>query len=288
MNRRSFLICSLMVCLCRGAAGAPPDSVARMVSDVESIQAGQPFAIGVLIALPGKWHTYWMNPGDSGMAPEMEWRLPEGFTAGPIQWPCPRRFDESSLVTFGYERQVLLFREIQPPANLATGRTFAIQVRASWLICDGMCVPRTASLELALPSRAERATVSAAQPLFAQAREEVPLADPAWTFRTVADEKTVTLCVKPPAGVSDRAMARCLFYPAQRDLVNYGPQTWARQGSEFCLGMDRFAGAGALPGRLAGVLVVPCRWPSHAMAKAVDVALPSRARDGAAAGDGSR
>ena len=288
MSSRNFLIWILVGCLGRGAGGAPPQSQARLVSEVQSIHAGQPFTVGVLIDLPDEWHTYWVNPGDSGMAPEIEWRLPEGFTAGPIEWPCPRRFDESSLVTFGYERQALFFREIQPPAYLAQGRMFPIQVRVSWLICDGICVPQTASLELVLPSRAERAAVSAAQPLLARAREEVPAVDPAWAFRTVTDAKTVTLCVTPPAGISARTMARCLFYPAQRNLVNYTPRSWARQGGEFCLSMERFAGAGTTPDRLVGVLLVPRRWPLHAVAKAVDAALTWQGRQSAAGGDGNR
>ena len=39
---------------------------------------------------PG-WHTYWMNPGDSGEPPRIEWALPTGFTAGDIVWPHPER-----------------------------------------------------------------------------------------------------------------------------------------------------------------------------------------------------
>ena len=44
------------------------------------------------------WHTYWQNPGDSGLPTTLEWKLPAGVEAGPIEWPAPRVLPVGPLV----------------------------------------------------------------------------------------------------------------------------------------------------------------------------------------------
>ncbi|NBT64243.1 MAG: hypothetical protein EBT32_01965 [Betaproteobacteria bacterium] len=51
---------------------------------------------------PG-WHTYWINPGDSGLASRIEWTLPSGWTAPQAYWPMPKRIPVGPLMNFGYE-----------------------------------------------------------------------------------------------------------------------------------------------------------------------------------------
>jgi DsbC/DsbD-like thiol-disulfide interchange protein len=230
---------------------------AELVAEVESIQPGTPFMAGILFTLPEHWHTYWLNPGDSGMAPELKWQLPKGFTAGPILWPTPKRFDESSAASLGYEKEVLLLREIRPPADLVVGRDYTFEVTAAWLVCKDVCIPRTGRLPLALPALAEPPVASAKwQSLFTRAKHEVPVADSGWKFRALADNETVSLCVIPPADVAAGDLAKAEFFPAQPDLVEYGPQTWAKSKTEYCLSMKRISGGGPLPARLEGVFVV--------------------------------
>src|SRR5690349_11855167 len=52
---------------------------AELVSEVESIQPGQPFWVALRLKMEEHWHTYWQNPGDSGLATKITWNLPEGF-----------------------------------------------------------------------------------------------------------------------------------------------------------------------------------------------------------------
>ena len=259
---------------------AQPPSQARLIAEVETVQVGVPFSLGVLISLPEGWHTYWLNPGDAGMPPTMEWRLPEGFTAGPMRWPAPRRFDEPPLTAFGYAREVLLFRDITPPGNLATGRTFRIEVNASWLVCDDICVPRTGQLELTLGARAEAPVMSAQwEPVFARARRELPAADPAWAFTASADDKALWLQVVPPPAIRPDVLTRAAFFPAARDLVQYGAGAWTRSGKAYRLRMERISGGGSLPARLEGVLTLPKKDNEAAKALAVDAALaPTNSR----------
>ena len=62
----------------------------ELVTDTIQAEAGRPFSIGLRIKMDEGWHTYWENPGDSGLATNIDWELPEGFTAAPIQWPFPQ------------------------------------------------------------------------------------------------------------------------------------------------------------------------------------------------------
>jgi thiol:disulfide interchange protein DsbD len=59
------------------------------VSESDAVAPGKTFWIGLRQTIAPGWHTYWINPGDSGEPPQIEWALPAGFSAGDIAWPHP-------------------------------------------------------------------------------------------------------------------------------------------------------------------------------------------------------
>jgi len=86
------------------AAPAGKDLVtATLLADVDSVKAGKTFNLGVLLKIKPGWHVYWKNPGDSGMATKVNWKLPQGFEAGELRFPVPTRFVQpGDVITFGY------------------------------------------------------------------------------------------------------------------------------------------------------------------------------------------
>src|SRR5581483_8644540 len=88
---------------------------ATLVSESKSIQPGTPFWVAVQLEMQPPWHTYWKNAGESGEPTSIDWKLPAGFTAGPIQWPAPKRIAVPPVVSYGYEDNVLLLVKITPP-----------------------------------------------------------------------------------------------------------------------------------------------------------------------------
>ncbi len=48
--------------------------------------------VGLQLAHQPKWHSYWKNPGDSGLPTRLSWTLPTGVMAGDIAWPKPQKF----------------------------------------------------------------------------------------------------------------------------------------------------------------------------------------------------
>ena len=62
---------------------------------------------GLYFKLEPGWHVYWKNAGDAGEPPHIHWTLPAGVTAGPLQFPAPKRLPLGPLMDFGYEDEVL-------------------------------------------------------------------------------------------------------------------------------------------------------------------------------------
>src|SRR6266545_4179209 len=78
-------------------APASPLVPVELLAETQSIGAGRTFWVALHQEIAPGWHTYWMNPGDSGEPPRIEWTLPAGFTAGEIQWPPPPRLTEAAV-----------------------------------------------------------------------------------------------------------------------------------------------------------------------------------------------
>jgi thiol:disulfide interchange protein DsbD len=165
-----------------------PHGTVELVSEQQSIQPGHALQLGLHFLLEKGWHIYWVNPGDSGEPPRLEWQLPAGLRAGAIEWPAPRRLPVPPLMDYGYEGEVLLPVRIENTAGLSVGRavTFVADMKA--IVCREVCIPAKAHLSLSLPSRAERPRESAeARAMFSAARKALPKPAPANWRATVKD-----------------------------------------------------------------------------------------------------
>jgi len=144
--------------LAAGLAGtasgqAPPVPHARvsLVAESLAVTRGQILHVALRQEIQPGWHSYWVNPGDSGLATAIDWKLPPGFAADPIGWPIPERFRAGTLVNYGYEGDVLLPITITVPTTLDPGSAVTLAGHASWLACSEICVPGEADVTLTLP-----------------------------------------------------------------------------------------------------------------------------------------
>src|SRR3712207_6556642 len=118
------------------------------------------------------WHTYWKFPGDAGYPTEIKWTLPPEWKAGEIQWPTPLKLEEpGNIHVYGYHDEVLLMQEITPPAALADS-SVKLRAEASWLVCEKVCIPGGATLEVDLPVGSNAAAAN--QELFAKFERSLP------------------------------------------------------------------------------------------------------------------
>ena len=145
---------------------------ASLLADVNAVVPGKPFTVGLLLRMVPNWHTYWKFPGDAGIPTEMKWNLPPGWKVGEIQWPIPLRLDEpGDIQIYGYHDEVLLLQEITPPSSL-TESAVKLSAEANWLVCEKICIPGSAKLQLDL-SVADQNSV-ANEEIFSRYRRSLP------------------------------------------------------------------------------------------------------------------
>ncbi len=176
---------------------------ATLVPSVSAIVPGKPFEVGLLLEMAPEWHTYWEFSGDAGLPTKIAWTLPEGFVAGPIQWPAPEsKIEPGDILTYAYSDRVLLTTTIVPAPGVRPGETITLRARASWLVCKELCIPGSAELELSLPV-AETASPENAG-LFDTYRAQVPSSEPApYGLKWSRDGKSLVLHVGGvPAGTA--------------------------------------------------------------------------------------
>lgn len=181
-----------------------PHAQVKLVSDVDSVEPGKQFRLGLYFELAKGWHIYWSNPGGAGQPPELDLTLPRDAKASGIAWPTPLRVPEGPVMTYSYLNEVLLAVTVTPPSGLSS---FPITAKVSWLICEKICVPEEGSLRLDLPVGA--ASPSAEAPLFAAAEARIPRPSP--YAAAVSPDATLLLTGK---GLSPETVREAWFLPA--------------------------------------------------------------------------
>ncbi len=267
MKRLSFLKWMLPVCyllvfqpfnLQANAAGSDEPVQAELLAEEQSIQPGRPFWVGVELKMADGWDTYWMNPGDSGFPTQVNWQLPEGFSAGPLEWPYPEMFITDSLVAFGYTDSVMLLSKITPPKNLAADQPIQIEADVNWLACKDSCVPGNAHLTLSLPvSDIEPKSDAKTTALFTEARDALPqmlgVGEGDLTVQSKADD--IVMNFKPVPG-SFGEIEGMQFIPQEGEMVDYAAPQPFQVGSEGVTLNVKKAHPGTDASVVKGVLLV--------------------------------
>jgi thiol:disulfide interchange protein DsbD len=139
MQKYHVIFLSAVLPVAAHAQEKAPDVGLSLVPSVEAIAPGEAFDVGIRFELPDEFHIYWENPGDSGLAPSVQWSLPRGFTAGRLHFPVPDRHVASGLVTNVLSGSPMLVATITPPADMPVGSPVEIKADVSWLVCRQSC-----------------------------------------------------------------------------------------------------------------------------------------------------
>lgn len=277
---RHFLVAALLCWYAPGGASpvVTENVEARLVAERLRAVPGETIALALIFDIRPDWHTYWNNPGDSGEAPRIRWRLPEGVAAGPIRWPSPELIRVGPLSNYGYSNRALHLIDLAISPDWETGRPIELVAEASWLVCSEHCIPEQATLTLRIPTGAK---AGAADPevagIFASARRGLPrqLPGDAHLRRTGAG-----LALEVDSTDLPQALDRAWFFAAEWGLVEHAAeQPLEMSGRRLTLNLT--------PGPLAadaaadGVLVIEAAGVEVAYAVQADpLGVPSR--------DGSR
>ncbi len=241
----------------------------RLVSEVNAIQPGQTFTVGVYLKHEKGWHTYWKHPGIVGVPTSLNWNLPEGFVAGDIQWPAPELTDMATLPVWGYERETCLLVDITPPEKLdleADGKVH-LRARASWMTCANTCHPGWQDFDLALDVAPAGASAwdEPWHALFEKSRSEFPEEVPAWDLSARFDKakEEIVLVAKLPDtdGRSAGEFREVVFFSEDGVTESDDPQVFeANSGGAFTLTLKKSRYVEEMPDVLKGVLKSENGW----------------------------
>jgi thiol:disulfide interchange protein DsbD len=230
----------------------------ELVPAAASIAPGQTVYVALHEKIRAGWHTYWRNPGDAGEPPRLGWTLPTGWKAGDIVWPAPKRLPVGPLMDYGYEGEVWLPVPVTAPKAAPAGKPATLKAAVSILVCQNVCVPEDATLQLDLPVAAQSAPASSAG--IAEALAAAPHGPP---LQAAMSYKAglVKLAVLG-AALHGPAVRDAYFYPFSSSVIDQPkPQTVVRgpRGLTLTLQPGYAFKTGPAPKVLDGLLEVDGR-----------------------------
>jgi DsbC/DsbD-like thiol-disulfide interchange protein len=251
-----------------------------LACDTPRIEPGTPFRLAVRFDLRPDWHLYWRNPGESGAPPTVRLRLPEGFVAGPMEWPRPIvHAADGEETTFLFERSLILFVPVTPPPTLPSVAT--VEADLGWMVCKGKCLVGKRTVALELPLAAERPV----DPAVIAARAALPVAAASLAIETTLEGSgdTLALVLSGPAPTGSAIG----FLPDVTPGVTYAggaavPPGVTADGGRFILRLPLDVRPGnslGQPLRAAGLLTIDP--PGGGAGRSAEIAVPLARPDGA-------
>jgi DsbC/DsbD-like thiol-disulfide interchange protein len=206
----------------RASAASIPHGTVDLIAESQWIAPGNQTYFGLNFQLEKGWHIYWVNPGDSGQPPRVEWHIPAGLSAGELEWPAPRRLGTSTIVDFGYDNAVMLLVALRTSSTIQANQAAQIGAGLRVVVCKDICIPGKARVSLTLPIKSMPPEPDArSSELFAAARESLPRRAPAdWEFHVSSSKDSFLLTAK-----SGQRVTKATFFPLEESQVdNSAPQ----------------------------------------------------------------
>ena len=243
---------------CRQSAGHPADFRGA------EHPRGRHVFLGLHLRHPAGAHTYWQHPGIVGLATQIEWDLPKGFVAGPIQWPAPEVVTMAIYQAQGYHAETLLMIPVTGPAGLSE-KSVTLTARVSWMCCAKTCHPAAeVPFSITLPVTDTAEPDPATRPLFEKFRARVPRRDPAWQSTVKRERHRIILTLRPPGpNPAPPTAAGIRFFTADGQVDSNQPQhIEILPGGGIRLTLVLSETAPPPPATLPGVVVFQHGWPA--------------------------
>ena len=255
------------------AGGSQAATKVKLLLSHDTIKPDSTVMAGLELTMADGWHTYWINPGEAGIATSVKWKLPKGVTAGQIQWPMPEKFTALGLIGYGYHDKTILLVPLAIAADVAPGQA-AILGKVSWLECKESCIPRdqqvSAKLVIAGTAKlsADAAELDATKKKLPKA--DVRLAVKAWWDGAVKDDER-TLLIEFDAG---QAGADADFFSMPSESFDVSPESEVTASAATRVRIKKTVTKfeGAWPSELAGLAVRNLK--DHGKTEAFEVKFP--------------
>ncbi|MGB7267527.1 MAG: thioredoxin family protein [Terracidiphilus sp.] len=247
-----FLAASMPAQVVSTFADAPHVHVQLMVLQ-QGLNRGQAAEAGLYFKLDPGWHVYWKNAGDAGEPPHAQWTLPEGITAGAMQFPAPKRLPLGPLMDYGYLNEVLFPLTLNVAGTAKPGPQM-LHAKVDWLVCQSSCIPGRAELEISRevyehPVKSSSSASDAA--IFKRFIDELPKAPPPG-YKIAFQPSRDALRLFVATGQNETHAA---FFPADQGILdNPAPQKLTPTPTGLILDLKKQANLTANPAQLSGVL----------------------------------
>ncbi len=258
-HRSTMLLAMLagLLLLCGHSFGQPVRAThltVELVTETTSIAPNHDFLAGLHFVLDPGWHIYWINAGDAGEPPRVDWQLPTGITAGGLQFPAPERLPLGPLMDFGYQREILLPIPMRADASLRAGTKAILRGHLHFLVCSNVCIPGKAELEHTVAVTAQPgANNPATEPLFLVAERALPRTLPLGVSIQVQQTKTAFVI-----RLTGKSVASAEFYPYDANLIaNAAPQIIRPRPDGLWITVEKAQGLQQVPAQLHGLLKFP-------------------------------
>ncbi len=247
---------------------------AQLIASVDAVHPGEEILVGVQERIIPHWHTYWINPGDSGLPTTIDYVLPTGSTVGGIQWPTPSRIILGPVTNYGYENEVILLSKLKVPDDIQTGSAFPIQAKVKWLVCDEICIPQKVDLALTLPVVLPSIASGNGSPLIKTAQTTLPTTSP-WPYSIVKSENTLAIKVTDTQ-FKNSNIKNVWFYPEKwGKIVHNAEQPWKISGDTLELHLKSGDEPLATDENLSGILTLTIDGPNGSVTQGYQLAAPA-------------
>jgi thiol:disulfide interchange protein DsbD len=252
--RIAILICCLFATTTFAQVFGAKTKVKLLLS-AESAKPGDTIWAGVQMKMPTNWHTYWKNSGDSGSPTEIEWALPDGITAGEIQWPLPRKeitpVGDTKFITYVFDDEVVLLVPLKIASNIPPGEK-SMSAKISWQECETLCVLGNANVAAALNVGNE--SKSSADLSFVQVwQKKLPTTS---EFKTLVSSLEKIDADSASLFLTADARGTWDFFPYTNDVAEIGGETDFNSSDTSFLLRKQIKKTGAdWPEEISGVLV---------------------------------
>ncbi|MHB8303688.1 MAG: protein-disulfide reductase DsbD domain-containing protein, partial [Acidobacteriaceae bacterium] len=259
LHRRSSFPAAALACfllLCGHGFAQPVRTqhlTVELLTETGAIAPNHDFLAGLHFVLDKGWHIYWVNAGEAGEPPRVDWQLPTGITAGDLQFPAPQRLPLGPLMDFGYENEVLLPVPMRTDGSLMPGSKVNLRGHLHFLVCSNVCIPGKAEIEDSVAVTAQPGAPNpATEPLFLAAERHLPRTLPAGAVQV---QQTKTAFVIRLTG---KSVASAEFYPYDQDLIaNAAPQIIRPQPDGLWITVEKAQGLQQVPAQMHGLLKFP-------------------------------
>ena len=185
----------------------------EILAESKEIKIGENFVLGIKFDLDPGWHTYWKNPGDSGLPPDIKWSTPKGINQSTKLWPVPGRAEVEPLMSYGYYDQLVLPIIFNIDEDFDGEQEFSVEI--DFLICELICIPESAKVSFNI-NEFDDDDISVSRDLLSKWYKKLP-SDSNFNVYVEASDDLFSLSWPK----NNKKILEVYFYPEENGLIKY-------------------------------------------------------------------